>query len=488
MAATLPATIAAVAVVLLVAYLQYRFAAVLVLRLSGAQPVGQGEEQKLRQTVENLCIGAGLPQPQLYIIESAAPNAFATGLDPQHASLAVTRGLMRLLDSRELEGVIAHELSHIGNYDTRLSAVAAAGVVLLRLPLSIVTGFYRLLFGLVRLNLLAGALILLSYGGLIFWVVPLSIVIAPSDPPENDAILLFVLLFYYWLLPYYGLVAPVLARFISGMVSRQRTLLADADAVLLTRYPDGLAWALGKMGAASGLHLRASGSTAHLYAVDPRPRDAPWWDRIFSSHPSVEERIDLLARMGSGIAPSVLQAAAEAGSEFARSHGLTVTPAPVRRESAPPTDEAEAPAEVSRASVAFRLTGPGAALHERPDTASKQVAQLASGSLITVLETEGDFLRVITGQDEFGYVVRSAPMTPVEAPIAASRPAEAPVREASFGEAGLPVGVDGSDGEGKEREVDYLKLAIVLLILVGVIILSVWAVEQLPCFNLLGGC
>jgi hypothetical protein len=242
-----------------------------------------------------------------------------------------------------------------------------------------------------------------------------------TDQLESDPGLGLLMLLSASLPFYVVLGAPALGQLIWRAVSREREFLADADAALLTRYPEGLALALAKMGAANDLRFRVAGSTAHLYAVDPLPRDAPWWDRILSSHPPIEERIELLARMGGGIAPSVLQAAAESGAEFARTHASDVAARPVYREAAPPTDEGGAPPLAERSAAAFRLTSPGAKLYERPSMASKQLAHLSSGSMITVLETEGDFLRVITSQDEFGYVMKSVSMTPVDTSVRPSR-------------------------------------------------------------------
>jgi heat shock protein HtpX len=412
--------VVAVSILLGAAFLEYRYAAVLVLRLAGARPVGPDEEPDLRRTVENLCIGAGLPQPKLYIIESVAPNAFAAGLDPEHASLAVTRGLLVLLDDRELEGVTAHELSHIGNYDTRLSTVVAVGVALLRLPLLIVVGFFRFLF---RLHWAVGV------GALLYIVLPIlaSIPFSVSltmDELESDPRLGLLMLLSASLPFYVALGAPALGQLIQRAVSREREFLADADAALLTRYPEGLARALSKMGATRGLQLRAGGATAHLYAVDPLRWNAPWWDRILSSHPPIQERIELLTQMGGGIAPSVLQAAAEAGADFARAHAGTIVPAPLQSEAPPPSmEEAARSAEAGLSGVAFRLMGPGANLYERPNMASKHLRHLPSGSMISVLERYGDFLRVITPQDEFGYVIKSASMTPVETPVRRPRSA-----------------------------------------------------------------
>ncbi len=382
--AVIPAAIIALAIIALAAYLKYRHASALVLRLSGARDVRYYPEPELSRTVENLCIGAGLPQPRVCVVESSAANAFSTGMDPQHASLVVTRGLLELLDRRELEGVIAHELSNIGNYDTRLSAIVAAGVAMLRLPYAIVSGFFRnLLWSLFRLHLMVGVVALLVLGLLLY-----VFVVGRLNSDETMFLMGAALVVYVLL------VAPLLGLFIQRGIALERAFLADADAVLLTRHPEGLATALAKMGAAPGSRMKVGRATAHLYVVDPLPEDAPWWDRILSTHPPVGERIGVLAAMGGGISPSVLREAQEAGATFRY-------------------------AGVPSGVAGTVLTGPGTTLYAKPDTASTALAQLAGGAVVRVLGTEGDFLRVITADDEFGYVPSSASITEVELPTAA---------------------------------------------------------------------
>lgn len=300
----------ALAIVVVAAYLEYRYADRLLLRLVGAHAAEREEEPELWRTVENLCIGAGLPQPRVYVLESPAANAFATGISPERASLVVTRGLLTLVDRLELEGVIAHELSHIGNYDIRLNTVLAAGMRILWLPLGIAVGFFRFLFR-VHWAIGAGALF-----PLVILMVPLWLVFTKgvseltSDPVEA------LLLMSVAVLPSYIFVgAPMLGLLIRRGLTRQREFLADADAALLTRYPEGLARALAKIKGAGEFQMKARATTAHLYIVDLLPEDAPWWDRILSSHPPLEERIAQLAEMG-GIAPSVLRAAEEAGAKL----------------------------------------------------------------------------------------------------------------------------------------------------------------------------
>src|SRR5436190_15275676 len=140
-ASTLTIVLLALVVAACVAFVGYLLGTYFVLRLAGGHQVNRQEEPVLWRTVENLCLGAGLPEPTVYLVESSAPNAFSTGRDPGHASLVITRGLLRLLDGRELSGVLAHELSHIGNRDTDLSILLAALVATLRLPLAALEGF-----------------------------------------------------------------------------------------------------------------------------------------------------------------------------------------------------------------------------------------------------------------------------------------------------------------------------------------------------------
>ncbi len=400
---------AAISVLILVAvaYLQFRYATALVLRFARARPLGEGAEPELRRTVENLCIGAGLPQPRLYVVESPAPNAFAAGLDPEHAALAVTRGLLALLDRRELEGVIAHELSHIGNGDTRLSTVLAAGVALLRLPFVIVAGIIRFLF---RIHWALGWGLLLYLGLPVLATIPFGISVVDDFRREDP--LVGVMFAFSMVLPVYVFVgAPLIAHFLRVAVMRQREYLADADAALLTRGPEALARALAKIGAAGQGQRKVAAAAAHLYIVDPVPADAPWWDRLVSTHPPIEERIALLGQIGGGIVPSVLQAAEEAGVRFR----ADVPAAPIEPAGRPVAPAAGEEAESSEGEpLAFRLTGALTALYAEANRSARQMAQLPAGALVTVMDTEGEFLHVIAPDDSFGYILRAAPMTEVD--------------------------------------------------------------------------
>ena len=400
-----------VLVLLAVAYLLFRFASAIVLRLSGARPVTRAEEPELWRTVENLCIGAGLPQPRLHVVESGAANAFATGLDPARASLVVTRGLLGLLDRRELEGIVAHELAQIANYDTRLGTLLAVGVALLRLPLGIVIAIFRFLF---RIHWAVGGGLLLYLGLPMLATIPLGISLV--DDFMREDVLAGVLFISAMFLPFYVFLgAPAIAYLLRTAVLREHEYLADADAALLTRYPEGLARALAKTGAAGSSGMKVGAATAHLYVVDPLPEDAPRWDRMFSTHPPLAERIAVVAAMGGGVPPSVIREAEEAGARFhAAAAPAMAAPAPAATNGRADPVEATPPRAAEAKETAFRLTGASTPLYGTPDAASAPAGQLASGSLITVLEENGLFLRVLTSDDRFGYVLRTAPMTKVD--------------------------------------------------------------------------
>lgn len=231
----------------------------IVLSVSGAKEITDREQNRyLWNLVENLCIASGQPRPHIYLIEDAAPNAFATGRDPEHASIAITTGLIGLLENEELEGVIAHELSHIKNSDTRLMLLAAVLVGSLTLMGDL---FFRA--GLRRRRREGGGLVAL------FGLVVI-------------------------------LLSPIVGQLIKFAISRQREYLADASGSLLTRYPEGLASALEKINAVARPVERVSQATAHLWISDPyggqtlRSRMAQLW----STHPPIEDRIRRLREMG----------------------------------------------------------------------------------------------------------------------------------------------------------------------------------------------
>lgn len=234
---------------------------------AGAHPITKEQNPYVYRMVENNCITAGLPVPKVYIIDSPAINAFATGRDPEHASVAVTTGAVEKLENEELEGVIAHELSHIKNYDIRLMTVVIICVGIIAL---LSNWFFRISF-LGGFGGRRGG----SRGGgqlqLIFMVVGLVLIIF----------------------------APIIANLMKLAVSRKREFLADASAALLTRYPDGLANALEKIKQSNELPMKkANNATAHLYIANPFGAKAKkGLGKLFSTHPPIEERIATLRGM-----------------------------------------------------------------------------------------------------------------------------------------------------------------------------------------------
>ena len=253
--------ILAVLISLVMTLASYAASDTIVLAISRAKPARKEDYPHLVNVVEGLTIAAGLPQPpRCYIIDDTAPNAFAAGRNPQHAVICVTTGLLDKLDRAELEGVIAHEMSHIKNYDVRLQTlvVVMVGIVAL-LSDWILRGFF--------------------WGG-------------RKRGKGGGGAAVFILI---------GLVlavlSPLIARLIQFAVSRRREFLADADGALLTRYPPGLASALRKIAADAEPLEAANKATAHLYIVNPLKNIKGAVNRLFSTHPPVEERIAALEKM-----------------------------------------------------------------------------------------------------------------------------------------------------------------------------------------------
>jgi len=236
----------------------YYYSDKIVLSMSQAHPATREEEPYLVNTVEGLSIAAGLPPPKCYIIEDSAPNAFATGRDPQHAAIAVTRGLLEKMNRLELEGVVAHEMSHIGNYDIRFMTLV---------------------------TVLVGTVVLLSdwmlrarwYGG------------RKSRGGGNPILLLIGLVFV--------ILSPIIAQMMKLALSRRREFLADATGAKLTRYPEGLASALEKLAADTEPLEVANKATAHLYIINPLTEHKGWTNKLFSTHPPMEERVARLRGM-----------------------------------------------------------------------------------------------------------------------------------------------------------------------------------------------
>ena len=345
------ATLAGLVVVvasIAVSWLEIWQATRLVLRVTRARPMHREDAPELCRLVENLSLAAGLPTPKAYVIESRDPNAFAVGLDPEHSAVVVTRGLLGLLDRRGLQGVLAHELSHIGNQDTRLNTLLAGVLAVLRLPLALLTasGLFRsplvikvclILSGLMAAVAALSTLAILVQVAVALWLFPgeaREFLTAAGQGNVLLIVLVGAMIFYGPLLmgsPFYVLFgAQLCGRWVGGAVSRRREFLADADAVLLTQDPEGLALALVTVGAAKSGELDVSNATAHLFFVEPPASATGWWDRSVESHPSIEARVEALGQMGSGIPPEAIERARAAGEHF-RAAGPRDTSATSRR-------------------------------------------------------------------------------------------------------------------------------------------------------------
>ena len=242
----------------------YWFSDKIVLSMTGAKPVTRAEYPDLWNIVENLSIAAGLPMPKVYVVNDPAPNAFATGRDAEHAVVATTTGLLQILDRAELEGVIAHELSHIGNRDMLVMTVAV-----------VLAGFVAMLADFFMRTLMFG-------GG--------------NNRDRHPAFLIFGIV---------GIIlAPIAAQLIKLAVSRRREYLADASGALLTRYPEGLASALEKISSYGRPMERASHATAHLFIADPFAEGKKTMGQkiggLFQTHPPAADRIRILRSMDGG--------------------------------------------------------------------------------------------------------------------------------------------------------------------------------------------
>ncbi|NQX04065.1 M48 family metallopeptidase [Rathayibacter sp. VKM Ac-2856] len=263
LAAAIYRSTAIVVVVLVVAaayaLFQYFFAARQAIAISGGVPIEKSDDPRLYRIVENLSIATGTPMPKVYLIDDPAPNAFATGRDPEHAVVAATTGLLAIMDDAELEGVMAHELGHVRNYDIRVSMIVFGLVVAVGFLSDV---FLRFAF----------------FGG------------NRNGNGGGNPILLVV-----------GLVslvlAPIVATVVQLSISRQREYLADATGALTTRHPDALASALLKLDSAGRPMRRQNSSMAHLWIADPSKPGAV--ARMFATHPPIADRVRRLGEMGS---------------------------------------------------------------------------------------------------------------------------------------------------------------------------------------------
>lgn len=225
---------------------------------SGAKEITKEENPYVYRMVENLAITAGLPMPKVHIINDQAMNAFACGRDPEHASVAITTGIIENLENEELEGVIAHEMSHIKNYDIRLMTIVIVLVGIIALFADFMLRAHWLGFG------------------------------GRDKDNKNNGVLMIIGIILM-------ILSPIIAQLIQLAVSRKREFLADADGSLLTRYPEGLARALEKISSSNIPVSRASNATAHLYISNPFKGKKI--SKLFSTHPPIEERVAALRSM-----------------------------------------------------------------------------------------------------------------------------------------------------------------------------------------------
>ena len=259
---------------LILVWTSYFYSDKLAIAAARAREADPQEFRQLHDVVEELCIGVGLPKPRVYVIDDPAPNAFATGRNPQHSAVAVTTGLLQIMNRTELEGVLAHELSHIRNYDILISTIAVTLV-----------GFVALLtdFGLR----------LLFFGGLG----------GRGRDDSGGEIAIFVLVISVVFL----ILAPIAAKLMQFAVSRRREALADVSGVYITRNPQGLISALEKLRERPGIVHHAPAATAHMWITSPldkQSKDAHgWFNRLFETHPPIEQRIAALQEVAGSIPP-----------------------------------------------------------------------------------------------------------------------------------------------------------------------------------------
>ncbi|HSX28421.1 MAG TPA: zinc metalloprotease HtpX [Candidatus Saccharimonadales bacterium] len=249
-------TVVALVVSLIYALIQYFIASKIALAMNGAHEIEKRDNPRLYRTVENLAIADGIPMPKVYVIDDPAPNAFATGRDPNNAVVAATSGLLEMMNDQELEGVIAHELSHVKNYDIRVMMIVV---------------------GLVgAIGFIADMILRMMWFG------------GRDDERDASPVIIIAAIAA-------AILAPLIAMMVQLAVSRRREYLADSSGALLTRYPEGLASALEKIAHSGSTLRRQNTATAHLFLANPLKGGSV--GKFFSTHPPIEERIAKLRGM-----------------------------------------------------------------------------------------------------------------------------------------------------------------------------------------------
>jgi heat shock protein HtpX len=394
------------------------------LTMCGARPAGgTGAEAEAKRLLENLAIGAGLPTPKLYVIDTSTPNAFAAGVDPHRSVVAVASGLLALMDRRELEGVLAHELSHIGNRDTRLNTIVASISLFMRLPY-----LFR------QQARKEGAQ-------------------APAAP---YALRRRFQMYRWALIPVYiyiFIIAPVLAAAIRAAISRGREYLADADAALLTRYPEGLIRALSKIRGAGSMVSGSNPAVSHLYFADPSAMNTGLGlltGNLLATHPPLDQRIIRLVEFNGGAPASVVESAIHAGQDFIRDH--------------PPIESNNLMDNVTKGELAvvtmgnplgrvFRVVGAKepVPVYDRPDPRSPVIARVAAGDLLVVFDDPGKYRQVVTHNETFGYLplsvkLQRVDMLPSEIHDPAARAAVQAAQPAAIADAAVTSPAVGASG------------------------------------------
>ncbi len=253
-------TIMVIVIAAIYALIEYFAASRMAIAISGGREITKADNPVLWNTVENLAIASGIPMPRVFIIDDPAPNAFATGRDPRHSYVAATTGLLQIMDKRELTGVMAHEMSHVQNYDIRVSMIVFGLVAAIGLISNI----------LLRMTFLGGR-------------------DRNNDNKSSSPVFLILGLAA-------AILAPIIAALVQLAVSRQREYLADSSAALLTRDPEGLASALSKLQQHSQPMRKQNADMAHMYISNPLKPGL--FSRMFSTHPPIDDRIARLQQMG----------------------------------------------------------------------------------------------------------------------------------------------------------------------------------------------